>query len=91
MQLGLIGLGRMGGNMARRLMSGGHEVVAYDRDAGAVTALAASGAVAATSLDDLVARLAPPRPVWVMVPAGEATERRGDGASATCSTAATQS
>jgi 6-phosphogluconate dehydrogenase len=75
MQLGLVGLGRMGGNMARRLMSGGHEVVAYDRDAGAVTALAASGAVAAASLDDLVARLAPPRAVWVMVPAGEATEQ----------------
>jgi 6-phosphogluconate dehydrogenase len=75
MQIGLIGLGRMGGNMARRLMAGGHEVVAYDRSPDAVAALAAAGAGGAGSLDDLVARLAPPRAVWVMVPAGDATEQ----------------
>jgi 6-phosphogluconate dehydrogenase len=74
MQLGLIGLGRMGGNMANRLIAGGHEVVVWDRRDEAVTALAAKGAAGAQSLDDLVARLSPPRTVWVMVPAGDATE-----------------
>ena len=74
MQLGLIGLGRMGGNMARRLMVGGHAVVAWDRSAEAVRSLADAGAIAATSLDDLVARLAAPRAVWIMVPAGNPTE-----------------
>ena len=75
MQLGLIGLGRMGGNMARRLMTGGHDVVAWDRNAAAVTALAGAGAHGAASLDDLIARLRSPRAVWIMVPAGEATEQ----------------
>jgi 6-phosphogluconate dehydrogenase len=74
MQLGLIGLGRMGGNMARRLMLGGHEVVVWDQRAQAVEALARDGGAAAGSLDDLVARLAPPRTVWIMVPAGAPTE-----------------
>ena len=74
MQLGLIGLGRMGGNMARRLMAGGHQVVAWDQRADAVQALARDGATAAASLDDLVARLTPPRTVWIMVPAGAPTE-----------------
>jgi 6-phosphogluconate dehydrogenase len=69
MQLGMIGLGRMGANMARRLMRAGHEVVAWDPDAQAVAALAAEGAVAAGSEADLVARLAAPRAVWLMVPA----------------------
>jgi 6-phosphogluconate dehydrogenase len=73
MQLGLIGLGRMGGNMARRLMAGGHEIVAWDRSADAVRALSEHGAVGAASLEDLVARLAPPRAIWIMVPAGDAT------------------
>jgi 6-phosphogluconate dehydrogenase len=71
MQLGLIGLGRMGGNMARRLMDGGHEVVGWDRSADAVRALGGSGAA---SMDDLVGRLRPPRAVWIMVPAGTPTE-----------------
>jgi 6-phosphogluconate dehydrogenase len=75
MQLGLIGLGRMGGNMARRLMAGGHDIVAWDRSADAVRAAASDGAAGAHSLDDLVARLAPPRHVWIMVPAGDPTEQ----------------
>lgn len=74
MKIGLIGLGRMGGNMARRLMGGGHEVVAWDRSADAVVALARDGATGAGSLDDFVRLLAAPRVVWVMVPAGDATE-----------------
>jgi 6-phosphogluconate dehydrogenase len=74
MQLGLIGLGRMGGNMARRLMAGGHQVVVWDQRADAVQALARDGGAAAASLDDLVARLAPPRTVWIMVPAGAPAE-----------------
>jgi 6-phosphogluconate dehydrogenase len=75
MQLALIGLGRMGGNMARRLIAGGHEVVAWDRNADAVHALARDGAAGVASVDDLVGRLRPPRTVWVMVPAGEPTEQ----------------
>ncbi len=75
MQIGMVGLGRMGGNMARRLMRGGHEVVAWTRNAATVSQLTGEGAVGAASLDDLVARLAPPRAVWVMVPAGAATEQ----------------
>ena len=78
MQLGLIGLGRMGGNMARRLMAGGHRIVAWDRSGEAVSALAAQGAVGAASLDDLVARLDAPRAVWIMVPAGAPTEQTVD-------------
>ena len=74
MQLGLIGLGRMGGNMARRLMAGGHQVVVWDQRAEAVQALARDGGAAAASLDDLVARLTAPRTVWIMVPAGAPTE-----------------
>jgi 6-phosphogluconate dehydrogenase len=69
MQLGMVGLGRMGANMSRRLMARGHEVVAYDVSPDAVAALAAEGAVGADSLEDLVARLHPPRAVWLMVPA----------------------
>src|SRR5688500_7672440 len=75
MQLGLIGLGRMGGNMARRLMAGGHEVVAWDRSADAVNTLASDGATGASSLDDAISRLQPPRAVWIMVPAGDPTEQ----------------
>ncbi|HEX7843963.1 MAG TPA: decarboxylating 6-phosphogluconate dehydrogenase [Kofleriaceae bacterium] len=74
MQLGMIGLGRMGANMARRLMRGGHQCVVYDRSADAVKALAAEGATGSDSLQALVARLARPRAVWVMVPAGAPTE-----------------
>jgi 6-phosphogluconate dehydrogenase len=70
MQLGMIGLGRMGANMVRRLMKAGHACVVYDRNADAVKALAAEGATPASSAADLVSKLAPPRPVWLMVPAG---------------------
>jgi 6-phosphogluconate dehydrogenase len=70
MQLGMIGLGRMGSNMVRRLMRAGHECVAYDVDARAVDALAKDGAVAAATLQALAAQLQPPRAVWLMLPAG---------------------
>src|SRR5437867_6402141 len=75
MQLGLIGLGRMGGNMARRLARGGHTVVAWDQNTAAVSALGADAIVGASSIDDLVARLDRPRAVWIMVPAGDPTEQ----------------
>ena len=74
MQLGFVGLGRMGGNMVTRLLRGGHEVVAYDRARDAVSAAAGGGARGVDSLEALVRALAPPRHVWVMVPAGEPTE-----------------
>ena len=73
MELAIVGLGKMGANMARRLMRGGHRVVAFDRTRAAVDALAAEGAIAADTLADAVQRLATPRAVWVMVPAGEPT------------------
>jgi 6-phosphogluconate dehydrogenase len=69
MQLGMIGLGRMGANLVRRLLRGGHECVVYDVDAAAVQQLAGEGATGAASLEELAARLAAPRAVWVMVPA----------------------
>ena len=75
MQIGMVGLGRMGGNMARRLMRGGHEVVAYATDPAAVKQISSEGATGVSTLDDLVARLEQPRTAWVMVPAGEATEQ----------------
>ncbi len=75
MQIGMVGLGRMGGNMARRLMRGGHEVVAYATDAAAVRQIAGEGATGTTTLDDFVAKLRPPRTAWVMVPAGAPTEQ----------------
>ncbi len=69
MQIGMIGLGRMGSNMVRRLMQGGHQGVVYNRHAEAVKALQSEGAVGAVSLEDFVARMATPRAVWLMVPA----------------------
>ena len=69
MQLGMIGLGRMGANMVRRLMRAGHQCVVYDMSAEAVHQLAKEGAVGATSLDDFVGKLSAPRAVWLMVPA----------------------
>jgi len=75
MQLGIVGLGRMGANMARRLMRDGHEIVAYDVNPDAVTELAGEGAKGASSIADLVSALSAPRSVWVMVPAGEITEK----------------
>jgi 6-phosphogluconate dehydrogenase len=74
MQIGFVGLGKMGSNMTTRLLRGGHQVVAYDRDAAVVERAADAGAAGASSLDELVEALAPPRAVWVMVPAGEPTE-----------------
>jgi len=75
MQLGFVGLGRMGSNMVTRLLQGGHSVVAWDVNADAVRAVAGAGARGAASLAELAGALAPPRAVWVMVPAGEPTER----------------
>jgi 6-phosphogluconate dehydrogenase len=72
MELGMIGLGRMGAAMTKRLLSAGHTVVAYDQDRAAVERSVADGAVAAVSLDALVSRLSAPRAVWVMLPAGHA-------------------
>jgi 6-phosphogluconate dehydrogenase len=74
MQLGMIGLGRMGGNIVRRLLRAGHTAVVYDRSPEAVAALVEAGATGATGLEDLVAKLEGPRAVWVMLPAGAATE-----------------
>jgi 6-phosphogluconate dehydrogenase len=74
MKIGMIGLGRMGANMAQRLMRGGHQCVGYDRSQANVTALAGHGAMAAESLEDLVSKLEAPRTVWIMVPAGQPTE-----------------
>jgi len=73
MQLGMIGLGRMGANIVRRLMRSGHECVVYDRNAEAATPLTEEGATAAADLAGLVRALAPPRAVWIMLPAGEPT------------------
>ena len=75
MQLGMVGLGRMGANMARRLMKAGHDCVVTDLNAEAVTALGREGARGAGSLEALVEALAPPRVVWLMVPAGAPTEQ----------------
>jgi 6-phosphogluconate dehydrogenase len=74
MQIAIVGLGRMGGNMVKRLLGGGHTVVAYDRDPGAVEKLVKDGAVGASSLADVVSKLSAPRAVWVMVPSGAPTE-----------------
>ena len=74
MQLGMIGLGRMGGNIVRRLMRNGHTAVVYDKDAKAVSELASEGAAGASSLEDFVRKLDKPRHVWVMLPAGRITE-----------------
>jgi 6-phosphogluconate dehydrogenase len=74
MQLGMIGLGRMGGNIVRRLMKHGHNCVVYDRNTQTVSGLAQEGAIGAASFEALVKALKPPRAVWIMLPAGEITE-----------------
>ena len=79
MQLGMIGLGRMGANIVRRLMRDGHTCVVYDVSPDAVATLVAEGATGATSLDDFVALLEVPRRAWIMVPAGELTESAVSG------------
>src|SRR5260221_13582746 len=77
MQLGMIGLGRMGGNIVRRLMRGKHDCVVFDKSAEAVDTLAADGAKGVKSLADLVAALTKPRAVWIMLPAGAITDPAG--------------
>jgi len=74
MDLGLVGLGKMGGNMARRWMRGGHRVIGYARSAATLETFVREGLVGAASLEDLVARLKTPRAVWLMLPAGDPTE-----------------
>jgi 6-phosphogluconate dehydrogenase len=74
MRIGMVGLGRMGGNMTVRLQRFGHEVVAFDPDPDARGRVMQAGAQEATSLQELVAALAPPRVVWIMVPAGPITD-----------------
>jgi 6-phosphogluconate dehydrogenase len=75
MQLGMVGLGKMGGNMVSRLLRGGHKCVVYDRDPQTVQRLVAEGAEGAGSLEELAAKLKTPRAVWVMVPAGAPTDQ----------------
>jgi 6-phosphogluconate dehydrogenase len=75
MQIGMVGLGRMGANMTTRLLGGGHAVVVYDRSAEAVSEAATGGANPTASLDELVQQLPAPRAVWIMVPAGDPTEQ----------------
>ena len=75
MQLGMVGLGKMGANMTRRLMRGGHTMVVSDLSADAVKGLASEGAVGSSSLDDLVGKLSAPRAAWIMVPSGDPTEK----------------
>ncbi|SEF92619.1 phosphogluconate dehydrogenase (NAD(+)-dependent, decarboxylating) [Bosea lathyri] len=75
MQLGMIGFGRMGANIVRRLMQAGHECVVYDRDPKPGAALAGEDALVAADLKDMVAKLKAPRAIWVMLPAGEITEK----------------
>jgi 6-phosphogluconate dehydrogenase len=74
MQIGMIGLGRMGGNMVRRLLRDGHECVVYDLNASAVADLVTEGSTGSATLDEFVSRLSPPRTAWLMVPAGASTE-----------------
>jgi 6-phosphogluconate dehydrogenase len=82
MQIGLVGLGRMGGNIARRLLRHGHEVIVHDRDPRAMAALATEGAQRADTVEAIARAIGKPRAVWLMLPAGEATEKAlGDVAS----------
>ena len=74
MQIGMIGLGRMGANMVRRLLAGGHQCVVFDRNPAAAQELVALGAVAASSLAGLVEKLTLPRTVWIMLPAAAVDE-----------------
>src|SRR5438477_9665909 len=74
MQLGMVGLGRMGANMVRRLMRGGHQCVVYDLSADSVRQLEGEGASGTASLEELAGKMASPRAIWVMVPAGDPTE-----------------
>ncbi len=82
MELGIVGLGRMGAGMARRLMRDGHKIVAYDVNPEAVAELEGEGATGASSLQDLASAMPAPRSIWVMVPAGEITEKTVEGVAA---------
>jgi 6-phosphogluconate dehydrogenase len=82
MELGIVGLGRMGANMARRLMRDGHRIVAYDVNPDAIAQLEGEGADGASSLEELATKLSAPRSVWIMVPAGEITEQTVDAVAA---------
>jgi 3-hydroxyisobutyrate dehydrogenase-like beta-hydroxyacid dehydrogenase len=86
MQLGFVGLGKMGLNMVTRLTRAGHAIVAYDLDAGARARATAAGVISVDRLDALVDALAVPRAVWVMVPAGEPTESPPATSSSTAAT-----
>src|ERR1700738_281661 len=81
MELGMIGLGRMGGNIVRRLMKHGHSTVVFDKDPKAVAAIAADGAIGAGALEDFVSKLERPRTAWIMLPAGKITEATIDALS----------
>jgi 6-phosphogluconate dehydrogenase len=78
MQLGFVGLGRMGGNMVHRLARGGHEVVAFNRSPGPVQEAVRNGAIGASSLEDLVQKVKAPRVIWLMLPAGKVTDAHLD-------------
>ena len=75
MDLGMIGLGKMGGFMTERLIRGGHRVVGFDRDPAVVQKLAEKGAISANSLDNIISQLKPPRAIWLMVPAGDPVDQ----------------
>ena len=74
MKLGFVGLGKMGGNMVERLLEGGHEVVAYARSEDSIREAESRGAAGARTLEELAGKLAPPRVVWLMIPAGKPVE-----------------
>ena len=74
MELGMVGLGRMGANMTRRLIAAGHRIVVFDRDKTAISAMIAEGAIGADSLEAVAAKLAAPRAIWIMVPSGDAVD-----------------
>ena len=74
MQIGMVGLGRMGANIVRRLLKAGHQAVVYDRDPAPGARLASEGATPASNLADVIEKLQVPRTVWIMLPAGDATE-----------------
>ncbi len=75
MEIGLIGLGKMGGNMAERLRRGGHKVVGFDFNKEATAKLTAAGSVGVDSLEDMVKNLQAPRAIWIMVPAGDPVDQ----------------